>query len=97
MITSHPQVVRLVLSADACSIGPGESVSLNVKGFDARGGEIVLTDLRWALADPAKGTLIANGAQAVFTAAPRGRRHRHDLGTLCRSDGKLVGEDIKFE
>lgn len=93
MITSHPQVVRLVLSADACSIGPGESVSLNVKGFDARGGEIVLTDLRWALADPAKGTLRANGAQAVFTAAPGA------AGTVTisvRSAGRTASWSVKI-
>lgn len=67
--TFSPRLARIVLTADATYVHQGASVHLTVKGFDSRNRAMSVSNPAWSVDDPAKGTLQATGASAVFTAA----------------------------
>ncbi len=65
-------VNELVISADASLVQQGNSVNLEVKGFDKKNKEVEIKSVEWSLKDSTKGTLVSDGATAVFTVAEDG-------------------------
>ena len=61
-------VDRIVVSADAETIKQGESVELEVKGFDKKNKEMKVSKPTWSAEPDNLGELDVNGAKAVFTA-----------------------------
>ncbi|MGB4427267.1 MAG: FIVAR domain-containing protein, partial [Limnochordia bacterium] len=65
---SKPTLDRIVVSADAETIKQGESVELEVKGFDKKNKEMKVSKPAWSAEPDNLGELDVNGAKAVFTA-----------------------------
>ena len=63
-----PTLDRIVLSADAQTVNQGESVNLEVKGFDKKNKEMKVSKPSWSVEPEDRGELDVNGAKAVFTA-----------------------------
>ena len=63
-----PTLDRIVVSADAETIKQGESVELEVKGFDKKNKEMKVSKPAWSAEPDNLGELDVNGAKAVFTA-----------------------------
>jgi uncharacterized protein YqkB len=63
-----PTLDRIVLSADAQTVNQGESVNLEVKGFDKNNKEMKVSKPSWSAEPEDLGELDVNGAKAVFTA-----------------------------
>ncbi len=65
-----PTLDRIVLSADAQTVNQGESVNLEVKGFDKNNKEMKVSKPSWSAEPEDLGELDVNGAKAVFHGAP---------------------------
>ncbi len=65
---SKPTLDRIVVSADAETIKQGESVELEVKGFDKKNKEMKVSKPTWSAEPDNLGKLTVNGTKAVFTA-----------------------------
>lgn len=59
---------KLEISAESTKVVQGRSVNLSVVGYDKKNNEVALKEVEWSLKDEGKGTLEADGDQAVFTA-----------------------------
>jgi len=66
--TNKPTLQRIVVSANAQAIKQGESVTLEVKGFDKSNKPMNVPNPVWSAEPAYLGKLAANEASAVFTA-----------------------------
>lgn len=66
--SNKPTMDIIVVSADTVSLKQGETVNLEVKGFDKSNKEMKVSKPTWSAAPENLGTLEVNGAKAVFTA-----------------------------
>ena len=66
--SSKPTLDRIIISANTTTLRQGESVNLEVKGFDQSNKEIKVSQLTWTVEPENLGELAVNGSRAVFTA-----------------------------